>query len=121
PHQKKLLGGPCHGRDVRSNMCCSPGQVSAHIVGVSRSLVSSFKLNVVILGLLWNPYLLLSLVVRANETRTFDPLRAACCPAGHAPSKPAGARAAAPGADGACLCGNASHAGGGAGRAGGGY
>ena len=30
--QKKLLGGPCHRRAVRSNACCSPGPEIAHIV-----------------------------------------------------------------------------------------
>src|SRR5271170_7889445 len=28
PQQKKLLGGPCHGRVVKFNTCSSPGQVS---------------------------------------------------------------------------------------------
>src|SRR5208282_3453157 len=30
--QKKLLGGPCHRRAVRSNACCLPGPASARIV-----------------------------------------------------------------------------------------
>ncbi len=30
--QKKLLGGPCHRRAVRSNICCSPGPESAPTV-----------------------------------------------------------------------------------------
>src|SRR5208282_227084 len=32
--QKKLLGGPCHRRAVRSNACCSPGPANVRIVAV---------------------------------------------------------------------------------------
>jgi len=37
PRFAESLGGPCHGRVVRSSMCYSPGPVSVHIAGAPQS------------------------------------------------------------------------------------